>query len=101
MRDGTSLCPEEIERTGGTEKGRDTELAPEKRVSRRIWLSAVAIIVGAGMLVLAACGGGGSSSNTTTSNTVGTTTTGGGGTTTAPAKTGGTMKLNMSNTDVD
>ena len=49
------------------------------------------------MLVLAACGGGGSSNSSTT-----TTTSGGGGTTTTgPAKTGGTMKLNMSNTDVD
>jgi peptide/nickel transport system substrate-binding protein len=48
------------------------------------------------MLVLAACGGGsGNSSNTTTSSG------GGGTTTTGPAKTGGTMKLNMSNTDVD
>jgi peptide/nickel transport system substrate-binding protein len=51
------------------------------------------------MLVLAACGGGGSSNNTTTNGT--TTSPGGGGTTTAPAKTGGTMKMNMSNTDVD
>jgi len=51
------------------------------------------------MLVLAACGGGGSSSST--DNTIATTTTGGGTTTSSPATTGGTMKLNMSNTDVD
>jgi oligopeptide transport system substrate-binding protein len=50
------------------------------------------------MLVMAACGGGGGSN---TESTIATTTTGGGGTTTAPATTGGTMKMNMSNTDVD
>src|SRR3954454_11689927 len=52
------------------------------------------------MLLLAACGGGGGTSSTSTTPT--TTSSGGGGTTTTgPATTGGTMKLNMSNTDVD
>jgi len=51
------------------------------------------------MLLLAACGGGGTSSTSTTPTT--TSSGGGGTTTTGPATTGGTMKLNMSNTDVD
>ncbi len=58
-------------------------------------LSVAAFVLGAGLLILSACGGGGSDNGTST--TTGTS----GGTTTAPATTGGTMKLNMSNTDVD
>ncbi|HEU5211406.1 MAG TPA: ABC transporter substrate-binding protein [Gaiellaceae bacterium] len=71
-------------------------MSPENRATRRIWISAAALAIGAGLFVLSACGGGGSSNNTTA-----TTSGGGGTTTTGPAKTGGSMKLNMSNTDVD
>src|SRR3954454_2985736 len=51
------------------------------------------------LLLAAACGGGGTSSTSTTPTT--TSSGGGGTTTTGPATKGGTMKLNMSNTDVD
>src|SRR3954451_11473693 len=63
--------------------------------NRNIRLSVAALALGAGLMILAACGGGSDEggSDTTSSSTTASTTT--------PAKTGGTMKLNMSNTDVD
>ena len=70
-------------------------MRPDPRRSRSIRLSGAAFVLGAGLLILAACGGGGGNNESTTS------TSGGGNTTTAPAKTGGTLRLNMSNTDVD
>jgi peptide/nickel transport system substrate-binding protein len=67
-------------------------MAQEPR-KRSIRLSAAAFALGAGLMILAACGGssGGGESSSTSNETTSTT----------PAKTGGTMKLNMSNTDVD
>jgi ABC-type oligopeptide transport system substrate-binding subunit len=69
-------------------------MRPERRETKTLRLSAAALVLGAGLLILSACGGGGSDEGNNT-------TTSGGGTTTAPATKGGTLKLNMSNTDVD
>jgi ABC-type oligopeptide transport system substrate-binding subunit len=69
----------------------------DRRGTKTLRLSAAALVLGAGLLILSACGGGGSDEGN--NNTTGSTS--GGNTTTAPATKGGTLKLNMSNTDVD
>jgi len=71
-------------------------MRPDRRGTKTLRASAAALVLGAGLLILSACGGGGSDEG---NNTTGSTS--GGNTTTAPATKGGTLKLNMSNTDVD